>query len=421
MIQRSGSATDARQIVEAASVARLAIRRLSGDQRSALLHEIARSIRSNAQTILSANARDMNAAVSLSAAMRDRLMLNDGRVESIASAVESIANQPDPVGKVIEQRVLRSGIKLEKRRVPLGVVLVIYESRPNVTVDAAALCLKAGNAVVLKGGREAIESSSALAECMDEPLQRAGVAGAVAFIRDPDREVTGEILGMADLIDLAIPRGGPGLMRFVSERARMPVIKHDAGVCHVYIDAELDELADDAVAIVINAKTQRPGVCNAIETLLVHENLAETMLPVLGDALTNAGVEIRGDQRACALIPGCLQATEEDWPREYLDLIVAVRVVASLEEACEHIRRHGSGHTDAIVTSSKRSADRFVALVDSASVMVNCSTRFADGAEYGLGAEIGISTEKLHARGPMGAEDLTTFQWVLEGEGQIRD
>ena len=230
----------------------------------------------------------------------------------------------------------------------------------------------------------------------------------------------GEVLGMNDLIDLAIPRGGPGLMRAVAEAARMPVIKHDAGVCHVYIDAHLDGLEDAALAIVVNAKTQRPGVCNAIETLLVHEQQAQTMLPRLGKALADKGVELRGDERAMSLMAGCKRATEEDWPKEYLDLILAVRVVGSLDEACEHIRRYGSGHTDAIVSSSIDAARRFVSQIDSASVMINCSTRFADGGEYGLGAEIGISTDKLHARGPMGAEDLTTFQWVLTGSGETR-
>ena len=397
-----------------------ALRMMSGAQRTELLHAMARGLRSASTAIVQANQRDLEAGAGLGSAMLDRLRLDATRIEAMARAVDAIALQPDPVGVVEDGRTLPNGIRLEKRRTPIGVVLVIYESRPNVTSDAAALCLKAGNAVVLRGGKEAAHSNRAIIDAMRPALAKAGVEGAVGFVDTPDRRAIDLLVTMEKVIDLAIPRGGPSLMQAVTAAARIPVVKHDAGNCHVYIDRALDGLDEQALAIVVNAKAQRPGVCNAAETLLVHESQAARLLPRIGKALQEAGVEVRADARARPLMPGATEASEADWATEYLDLILAVRVVDSLDEACAHIRTYGSQHTEAIVTSSIEAAERFVALLDSANVMINCSTRFADGAEYGLGAEIGISTDKLHARGPMGAQDLTTYQWVLTGSGQIR-
>lgn len=409
-----------RREAEAAGASRLALRLMSADERSSLILETASSLRDDASPILAANARDLEDGASLSPAMRDRLRLDERRLDALATALDSIARQPDPLGEVVERRVLPSGLRLEKRRVPIGVVLVIYESRPNVTSDAAGLCLRAGNAVVLRGGKEALNSNRAIVSALRRPLARRGLAGAIGFVDATDRSAIECLVKMTGLIDLAIPRGGPGLIQAVTSAARIPVVKHDAGTCHVYIDEHLAELEDAAEAIVVNAKVQRPGVCNAAETLLVHADVAERMVPRLCGALSRAGVEIRGDERTRALFFGARAATEDDWRAEYLDLIIAVRVVSSLDEACQHIRRYGTQHTEAIITSSPASAERFASLVDSASVMVNCSTRLADGGEFGLGAEIGISTSRLHARGPMGAADLTTFQWVATGSGQVR-
>ncbi len=408
------------RVARAAREASARLRTLPGAERGRLLREMGASLREAGATIVGANAQDMARAADLTPALRDRLRLDPARVEQMARAVEAIADQPDPVGRVVDGRVLASAIRLEKRRVPIGVVLVVYESRPNVTSDAAALCLRSANAVVLRGGSEALASNRAIVRALSAPLERAGLAGALGFVDSPDRAAIGHLVRLEKVIDLAIPRGGPGLMRAVTDAARIPVVKHDAGNCHVYIDAHLDGMLDSAVAITVNAKAQRPGVCNAAETLLVHRDIATVFLPRVGAALAERGVELRADDEARRLLPAARPASEKDWSTEYLDLILAVRVVDSLESACEHIRRYGSQHTEAIVTSSIAAAERFVALVDSASVMVNCSTRFADGGEYGLGAEIGISTDRLHARGPMGAEDLTTFQWVLTGTGQVR-
>ena len=410
-----------RRAAERARAARLVLASMTGGERSAMLRDVADSIEARGDAILAANADDLDAGSDLSPALRDRLTLDRSRVEKIASAVRAIADQPDPIGRVVDGRVLPNGIRLEKRRVPIGVVLVIYESRPNVTADAAALCLKAGNAVVLRGGKESIRSNRAIAEAVHAPLAERGAADAAPFIDVPDRSAIGCLVKMSGLIDLCIPRGGAGLIRAVTEAAIIPVVKHDAGVCHVYIDEHLDAPTERmALDIALNAKVQRPGVCNAMETLLVHEDAAPRVLPAIGERLRDAGVELRGCPRTRELLPFASAASPDDWPAEYLDLILAVRVVASLDDAAEHIRTHGSAHTDAIVTASLHAAQRFRTLVDSANVMINCSTRFADGGEYGLGAEIGISTDKLHARGPMGAEDLTTYQWVAEGTGQTR-
>jgi len=408
------------RLADGAAGVRPALAGLTGGERAAMLREMAAALRASAPGIMEANARDIEAGADLSSALRDRLRLDEQRIGAMASAVEQIAAQPDPVGRVVDGRTLPSGVRLEKRRVPIGVILVIYESRPNVTSDAAALCLKAGNAIILKGGRDAAHSNRAIVDAIRGPLEARGVADAVTFVDTTDRQATEILVRMRGKIDLCVPRGGRGLIEAVTSAALIPVVKHDAGNCHLYIDGRLDGMRDRAMEIALNAKTQRPGVCNAIETLLVHQDQAEVLLPDLGRALIDAGVELRGDAATRRLVPGAGEATDEDWRTEYLAKILAVRVVGSLEEACEHIRTYGSQHTEAIVTSSVEAADRFVMLCDSANVMVNCSTRFADGGEYGLGAEIGISTDKLHARGPMGAEDLTTFQWVLRGNGQVR-
>lgn len=408
------------RIARAAAATKPALRTLSGAQRTLVLREMAAGLRAAEADILAANKRDLDAGADLSPSMHDRLTLTPARLEAMAAAVEQIAEQPEPLGEVVEGRVLPSGIRMEKRRVPIGLVVVIYESRPNVTSDAAALCFKSGNAVVLRGGKESIHSNLAIVRALRGPLEKRGLADALGFVDVTDRAAIDALVSMEGLVDLAIPRGGPSLMKAVTAAARVPVVKHDAGNCHVYIDEHLDGLEDAAERIVVNAKAQRPGVCNAAETLLVHERAAPRMIPRLCAALAAAKVDIRGDERTRELAPNVKPATEEDWATEYLDLIIAVRVVPSLDEACAHIRRWGSQHTEAIVTSSLAAAERFITLVESASVMVNCSTRFADGGEYGLGAEIGISTAKLHARGPMGAKDLTTTQWVLLGGGQVR-
>lgn len=409
-----------RAAADRASDSRAALAATTGAQRAQALLAIAANLRSRAGDILSANEQDMAAAAQLDAAMRDRLRLDAKRLDAMAAAVEQIARQPDPIGELIEGRTLPNGIRLEKRRVPIGLIFVVYESRPNVTSDAAALCLKSGNAVLLRGGGEAFRTNSAIVRAIRAALEPMGLAGAVTFLETTDRAALPMLLGMTGVIDLAIPRGGASLMRVFDEHARVPVVKHDAGNCHVYLDEHLDGLEDAAERIVVNAKAQRPGVCNAAETVLVHAAAAGRMLPRLARALSAAGVELRCDERARALMPGAKPATEDDWKTEYLALILAVRVVDSLDDAVAHIREYGSKHTEAIVTSSLVAARRFTAMIDSASVMVNCSTRFADGGEYGLGAEIGISTNKLHARGPMGAADLTTYQWVLTGDGQVR-
>ncbi len=393
---------------------------MTSGERTALLNGMGAGIRDHRGAILDANAQDMAAGSGLSAALRDRLLLDAARVEGMARAVESIAGQADPVGSVIEGRELANGIRLEKRRIPLGVVAVIYESRPNVTSDAAALCVRAGNGVVLKGGRESRRSNLAIVGAMHGALEGAGVGDAVVYLDTTDRAAVGELVRLDGLVDLAVPRGGPGLIKAVSEAATVPVVKHDAGVCHVYVDEHITGMEEVAERIVVNAKTHRPGVCNSAETLLVHRGCAAEMMGRLCEALQGAGVEVRGCAETARLCGGVVPADDADWGAEYLDLVIAARVVGSVEEAAAHISEYGSGHTECIVTGSTASARRFVALVDSASVMVNCSTRFADGGEYGLGAEIGISTDRLHARGPMGAFDLMTFQWVLEGDGQIR-
>lgn len=423
------AARDIRQRVtaaaRAAASARRAVAQLNGDERDRLLRTMADALTAECAHICHENAKELDENPTLDPALRDRLRLDEPRLCAMADAVRSVAAQPAVLGEVVEGRVLGNGIRLEKRRVPLGTVLVIYESRPNVTSDAASLCIKAGNSVVLKGGREARRSNTAIADALRTAIRQTHrdlpeLPDAVTLIDVTDRAAVTELVQLQGLIDLAIPRGGPGLIKAVTETATIPVVKHDAGVCHMYIDEHLDGMHDQAAQMVVNAKCQRPGVCNAIETLLVHAAQAEPLLQRIGPLLGDAGVEIRGCERTRAILPDVRPASAEDWPAEYLDLILAVRVVETLEDAIEHIETHGSQHTDAVVTASQPNAVRFAAAVTSANVMVNCSTRFADGGQYGLGAEIGISTDKLHARGPMGARDLTTYQWIAVGGGQIR-
>jgi glutamate-5-semialdehyde dehydrogenase len=396
----------------------------SGAARNAALHAIAEAIEADADGLREANGIDLEAGrgAGLAPAMLDRLELTPKRLKSMADGCRQVAMQPDPVGRVLDGRVLDSGIRLQKLAVPIGVVLIIFESRPNVTADAAALCLKAGDAAILRGGKEAVNSNARIADCVRKGLQAAGLPGdAVQLVGTTDRAAVGELLQLEGLIDVAIPRGGESLIRAVVQQARIPVIKHYTGNCHLYLHADADPAM--ARAIAVNAKTQRPGVCNAAETLLVHADLVDSgvLREVLAD-LVDAGVSLRCDERAAAAGDGVQSieaATDDDWATEYLELTLAVKVVDSLDEAVDHINRYGSRHTDAIVTQGVAPADAFVQRVDSANVFVNCSTRFSDGQRYGLGAEIGISTDKLHARGPMGADDLTTYKWVARGEGQI--
>ncbi len=410
-----------RRVAEAARSASRIVAKLSPAQRTAGLVAIADAIAAHRKDILAANDRDLDAGerAGLSAAMLDRLKLDDARVDGLVRAVREIAAAPDPLGKVEHKEQRPNGLEVSRVRIPLGVIAMIYEARPNVTTDAAALCLKAGNACILRGGREAIESNRALAAAVQAGLLRAGLpADAVQLVSVTDREAIKELIVLDDLIDLCIPRGGEGLIRFVAEHARVPVIKHYKGVCHVYVHSAAD--LEMAVAIVENAKVSRPGVCNACETVLIDRAIAATFVPALVARLAPK-VELRGDDVTRALAGRDLKAaTEADWSAEYLDLILAVRVVDDLAAAVAHIERYGSSHTEAIVTSDRAVAEQFLREVDSSTVLVNASTRFADGGELGLGAEIGISTTRLHAYGPMGAEGLTTTKFVVRGAGQVR-
>jgi glutamate-5-semialdehyde dehydrogenase len=377
---------------------------------------------SHADEILRANERDLAAAWSsgLSSAQIDRLQLSRDRLQTAAAGLREIAALPDPVGRVLDSSVRPNGLRLQKVGVPLGAIFFIYESRPNVTLDAAGLCVKSGNAIILRGGSEALQSNMALAGIIQQGLREVGLpTDAVQLVADPDRAAVGHLLRMNQWIDLAIPRGGEELIRRVAEEARIPVLKHYKGNCHVYVDQSAD--LKMAERIVINAKCQRPGVCNAAESLLVHQAVADRFLPALAEALRQRGVELRGCEQTCRLVSDAKPASDEDYAAEYLDLIMSVRVVANLEEAINHIARYGSQHSDAIVTNDQAAARRFTAEVDSSAVLVNASTRFNDGYEFGLGAEIGISTDKFHARGPCGLQELTSYKYIVYGEGQIRE
>lgn len=382
---------------------------------------MADAIRRDEKKLLTANARDLESAKAkgLGSAMIDRLALSAKSVASMADGLLQIAALPDPIGEMSDLSYRPSGIQVGRMRVPLGVIGIIYEARPNVTADAAGLCLKAGNAAILRGGSEAIHSNQAIATCVKEGLTSAGLPEtAVQVIETSDRAAVGELITMKAFVDIIVPRGGKGLIERIANEACIPVIKHLDGICHVYIDDQAD--FDKAIRIADNAKTQRYGTCNTMETLLVHEGIAKQILPPLCDIYLEKGVELRGNQAACAIISRMKQASEEDWRTEYLAPILNIAVVSGLDEAIEHITRYGSQHTDAIVTENLTRARRFLREVDSSSVMVNASTRFADGFEYGLGAEIGISTDKIHARGPVGLEGLTSQKFVVLGEGQIR-
>jgi glutamate-5-semialdehyde dehydrogenase len=399
---------------------------LTGAARSGILKRIAAAIRDSRQKLIDANALDIDAAVkaNLAGNLVERLRLNDKRVNGMADAVEQIAAQTDPVGQMIEGYVRPNGLRISKMRVPLGVILFIYESRPNVTSDAAALCLKSGNAIILRGGKEAMHSNKAIVDCIHGALsaEDPALADAVQLVGSSDRALLAPLLKLDGLIDLVIPRGGEGLIRAVVEESTIPVLKHFTGNCHIYIDAQTAGMEREVRAICVNAKTSYPGgaVCNAVEHILFHQDAAGRYLAKVCADLAGKGVEIRGDERARQLYPQAKPTTEQDWSTEYLALVIGIKVVDSLREAVDHINQYGSHHTDAIVTESIASAEKFIQGVDSGSVMVNASTRFADGGEYGLGAEVGISTDKMHARGPMGAADLTTYKWVIRGEGQIR-
>ena len=381
----------------------------------------AKAVRRDAKKLLAANAEDVKSAraAGKDAAFIDRLTLTEKSIEAMAEGLEQVAKLPDPVGELSALREQPSGIKVGRMRVPLGVIGIVYESRPNVTADAAALCLKAGNACILRGGSEAVRSNLAIAACVHEGLGGAGLPeDAVQVIETADRTAVGVLLSMNEYVDIIVPRGGKDLIERVMRESRIPMIKHLDGVCHVYIDDRAD--IDKAIRIADNAKTQRYGVCNAMETLLVNESIAPKVLPKLAKIYTDKGVELRGDEKSRALVSNMKPATEQDWYTEFLAPILAVRVVKDLDAAIEHISKYGSQHTDAIVTEDEAHAKRFLREVDSSSVLVNASTRFADGFEYGLGAEIGISTDKLHARGPVGLEGLTSQKYVVFGSGQIR-
>ena len=385
------------------------------------LTSAAKALRRDAKKLLAANADDVGSAraAGKDAAFIDRLALTEKGIEAMAQGLEHVAKLPDPVGEVSELHEQPSGIKVGRMRVPLGVIGIIYESRPNVTADSAALCLKSGNACILRGGSESVRSNAAIAACMHEGLRGAGLpVDAVQVVETPDRAAVGALLSMNEYVDIIVPRGGKDLIERVMRESRIPTIKHLDGVCHVYIDDRAD--IDMAVRVADNAKTQRYGVCNAMETLLVAEPIAPKVLPRLAKVYAEKGVELRGDERSRAIVPSMKPATEQDWYTEFLAPILAVCVVKGLDEAIDHIEKYGSHHTDAIVTQDEARAKRFLREVDSASVMVNASTRFADGFEYGLGAEIGISTDKLHARGPVGLEGLTSQKYVVFGTGQIR-
>jgi glutamate-5-semialdehyde dehydrogenase len=410
-----------RTMAKAARQAARGMAALSTEVKNRALLKMADELLAQRAIIQAENEKDLAAGreKGLSAAMLDRLNLTDTVIQSMVTGLREVAALPDPVGEITEMNRRPNGLMVGRMRIPLGVIGMIYESRPNVTVDAAALCLKTGNAIILRGGSEAIHSNLALAQVLQEVLVSEKIpAAAVQVIPTTDREAITTMLTLEEDIDLIIPRGGEGLIRFVSEHSRIPVLKHYKGVCHIFVDSSADlTMASD---IVFNSKVQRPGVCNSLETLLVHREVAAVALPIIGLRLAAAGVELRGCPETCAILPYAKPASEEDWPAEYLDLILAVRVVPDLDAALDHIAQYSSLHTESIITSNYSNAQRFIREVESSSVMVNASTRFSDGGQFGLGAEIGISTTKLHAYGPMGLKELTTKKFIVYGDGQIR-
>ncbi len=413
---------DIQQLGQQARVAARRLATLTTDQKNQCLLAMADGLVKDSDIIQAANEQDLGAgrAGGLSAAMLDRLALNDKRIEAMARGLREVAALPDPVGRVLEDRTRPNGLRLQKVAVPIGVIAFIYESRPNVTADAAGLCLKAGNAVILRGGKEAIQSNRAIANVLLDSGARAGLpANAVQLVQTTDRDAVRELVQLVGLVDVVIPRGGEALIRAVAENARVPVIKHYKGVCHVYVDRDAD--FDMAERIILNAKCQRPAVCNAMETLLVDEAVAQAFLPRIASALLAKQVELRGDDATRKLVGTAKPATEADWSTEYGDLIINIRVVPGVDAAIAHINHYGSQHSDAIVTCDRAIAARFLCEVDSAAVYHNASTRFTDGGEFGMGAEVGISTDKIGVRGPMGLAELTTYRWIGEGTGQIRE
>ncbi|MDD5286081.1 MAG: glutamate-5-semialdehyde dehydrogenase [Desulfuromonadaceae bacterium] len=411
-----------RKIAQDARKASLVMAQLSSDVKNRMLLKMAASLEAGTQNLIDENHKDLEAGrqKGLSVAMLDRLMLDEKRIGGIADALREIAALEDPVGEVTRMWKRPNELMVGKMRIPLGTIGIIYESRPNVTADAAALCLKAGNAVILRGGSEAINSNLAIAELLQTVLKEMEIPlAALSLIPFTEREGVLEMLKQEDSIDLIIPRGGESLIRFVVENSRIPVIKHYKGVCHIFVDQSAD--FDKAVRIIVNSKTQRPGVCNALETLLIHREIADEFIPRIAATLSALGVELRGDHAFCSRAPTAIPATEEDWHAEYLELILACRVVDDLDAAIAHINRYCSLHTESIITSDYSRAQRFIREVNSSCVLVNASTRFADGGQLGLGAEIGISTTKLHSFGPMGLEDLTTTKFIVYGDGQVRE
>jgi len=409
------------QMAKASKMAVKVIGRVNTNVKNIALEEIAKGLKENLSELLEANAKDIDYAKEkgLSKAMIDRLTLTEKRIEGMINNIKEVIALPDPVGVIVKMWQRPNGLRVGKIRVPLGVIAMVYEARPDATIEAASLCLKAGNTVILRGGSEAINSNLCLGEIMQNALHKAGLPKeTIQVVPITDREAVLALLEMEEYIDLIIPRGGEGLIRFVTEHARVPVLKHYKGVCHVYVDDNAD--LKKAEEICFNAKVQRPGVCNAMETMLVNEKIAKIFLPKMLERFVNAGVEIRGCDKTCAIFPKAKPATEQDWPAEYLDLILAVKVVKDMEEAIAHIACYGSNHTEAIVTEDYSKAWEFLERVDASVVLVNASTRFNDGNQLGLGAEIGISTSKLHAYGPMGLEELTTTKFIVFGQGQVR-
>lgn len=396
--------------------------RLSGRRKNTILEAMAEELNARRETLKAENANDMEAGKQsgLSAAMLDRLLLTDARIEAMIKGLRAVAGLKDPVGAKISRWIRPNGLVIQKIRVPIGVIAIIYESRPNVTADAASLCIKTSNAVILRGGKEALHSNLAIADALQAGGAKKGLPEhSIQLVTTTDRDAVRELVQLEGRVDLVMPRGGESLIRAVVEQARVPVIKHFKGVCHIYVDESAN--LDMALKVIENAKCQRPGVCNAVEKVLVHEKIAAQFLPRMAELLTARKVEMRGDAAARAIVPSMKEATEDDWYAEYLDLILGVRIVADTRAAIDHITKYGSRHSDSIIAEDKKAQELFTDEVDSAAVYVNASTRFTDGGEFGMGAEIGISTDKLHARGPMGLEELTSYKYVVLGTGQIRE
>lgn len=420
-VMQTPAGKQVREQVLAAKRAARPLASASAEMKNAALLRMADDIEARREVIQAENEKDLRAGREngLTEALLDRLNLTDDRVATMADGLRQIAALPDPVGEVIGMSTRPQGLRVGRVRVPLGVIGIIYESRPNVTADAAALCMKAGNATVLRGGSEAIHSNIAIARVLQSAAKEVGLPeGVIQFIGTTDRQAVAALLKQDDLLDVIVPRGGKGLIRYVVENSKIPVIRHEDGICHTYVDAAAEiQMAQD---ISFNAKVQRPSVCNAMETLLVHRDVATEFLPAMCARFVDGGVELRGCEATRAIVPSVAAATDEDWDTEYLELILSIRVVNTYEDAVDHIEDHGSHHTDTIVTDDYRTAERFLKEVDSSSVMVNASTRFSDGYVYGLGAEIGISTQKLHARGPVGLQELTSYKFIVYGDGQVR-